>query len=128
MLCDICKKNTAVVFVNKLENGHAVQQHLCLPCAKKLGFNLRTLLGAGNNLSDEQLEELANHMTNMMENFDPSTFDPSQLEGMLPPEMMEMLTGATPDGDSSDEPDEILDMSADPVAEASELIAAFLRN
>ncbi len=109
MVCDICKKNIAVVFVNKLENGRPTRQALCLKCAQKQGFSLKNLLG-NQNLDEEQLQEIADRMNDMMENFDPQA-----MQDMMPPEMMEMLTGATPDGDSSDEPDEILDMSADSV-------------
>ncbi len=111
MLCDICKKNVAVVFVNKLENGRPVQQSLCLTCAQKQGFSLKNLLG-NNKLTEEQLEEMARHMTEMMENIDPQQMQ-EMMQGMLPPEMMDMMTGATPDGDSTEDPDEILDMSAD---------------
>ncbi len=109
MVCDICKKNVAVVFVNKLENGRPTQQALCLTCAQKQGFSLKNLLGK-TDLSEEQLEEMAKHMTEMLENVDPQQMQ-DMMQGMLPPEMMEMMTGATPDGDSSEDPDEILDMS-----------------
>lgn len=113
MVCDICKKNVAVVFLNKLENGRNVQQALCLSCAQKMGFSLKQLLGGGpGGMSDKDMENISQQMADMMENMDPSA-----LEGMLPPGMMEMLTGAMPDGDGDPdddgEPDAILDLSPD---------------
>ena len=39
MLFQLCNKNTAVVFVNKYENGQTKQVAMCLPCAKKNGLD-----------------------------------------------------------------------------------------
>lgn len=97
MLCDVCKKNVAVVFVNKLENGKNTQQALCLSCASKQGFSLKQLMG-NNGMSDKDMENLGKQMSEMMEGMDPEA-----LENMMPPGMMEMLTGAMPDGDQDTE-------------------------
>ena len=37
-ICARCKKNMAVVFITKLENGKSVNEGLCLKCAKELGI------------------------------------------------------------------------------------------
>ena len=37
MLCDVCKKQEAVVHITKIENGQRTDMHLCAECAKKLG-------------------------------------------------------------------------------------------
>ena len=111
MVCDVCKKNIAVLFVNKLENGRSVRQALCFDCARKRGFDLKNLLG-GSKLTEEQIEEMTKRMSEMIDRADPEHLD-ELMDEMLPPEMMDMMTGATPDGDSSEDPDEILDMSAD---------------
>ena len=37
-ICSRCKKNVAVVFITKIENGHTVNEGLCLKCAKELGI------------------------------------------------------------------------------------------
>ena len=37
-LCTRCKKNLAVVFVTRLENGEARNEGLCLKCARSLGI------------------------------------------------------------------------------------------
>ena len=38
-LCSVCKKNTAVVFVNKIIDGKPNLEGLCLTCAKDRGIN-----------------------------------------------------------------------------------------
>ena len=40
MLCSECKKNTAVIFVNKIENGVSSMEGLCKDCAKKRGLEV----------------------------------------------------------------------------------------
>ena len=37
-LCSRCKKNYAVIFITKIENGETKNEGLCLKCAKELGI------------------------------------------------------------------------------------------
>ena len=37
-ICSRCKKNPAVVFVTKIENGESKNEGLCLQCARELGI------------------------------------------------------------------------------------------
>ena len=37
-LCSRCKKNLAVIFITKVENGQTTNEGLCLKCAKELGI------------------------------------------------------------------------------------------
>ena len=37
-LCSRCHKNVAVVFIQKMENGVAKTEGLCLKCAKEIGI------------------------------------------------------------------------------------------
>ena len=37
-LCTRCKKNVAVIFITKIENGVSTNEGLCLKCAKDLGI------------------------------------------------------------------------------------------
>ena len=37
-LCTRCKKNVAVIFITKIENGASTTEGLCLKCAKDLGI------------------------------------------------------------------------------------------
>ena len=33
-ICSKCKKNVAVIFITRIENGKAVNEGLCIKCAK----------------------------------------------------------------------------------------------
>ena len=60
MLCSRCKKNVAVMFISRMENGKAVNESLCMPCAKELGVgNLDALMG---NINPEMMANLENQM------------------------------------------------------------------
>ena len=37
-ICSRCKKNVAVVYITRLENGSTQNEGLCLKCAKELGI------------------------------------------------------------------------------------------
>lgn len=37
MLCDVCEKREAVVYITKIENGRRTEIHLCAHCARKEG-------------------------------------------------------------------------------------------
>ena len=57
-LCAVCKKNTAVVFVNKLVDGKPVLEGLCLACAKKRGINPLASMMKQYGASEEDIENL----------------------------------------------------------------------
>ncbi len=64
MLCSDCKKNNAVVFVNKKgEDGKNTLEGYCYDCAKKRGINPIDSLMKQANLSEEDL----NNMTEQFE-------------------------------------------------------------
>ena len=55
-LCTRCKKNVAVVFISKLEDGNTVNEGLCLKCAKELGLPQVNDMMRRMGISDEELE------------------------------------------------------------------------
>ena len=57
-ICARCKKNMAVVFITKLENGNTVNEGLCLKCAKELGIKPVTDLLDKFGLKDSDLDGL----------------------------------------------------------------------
>ena len=50
MLCSECNKNTAVLFINKVENGKTSLEGLCYDCAKKKGINPLDVLSKQNDI------------------------------------------------------------------------------
>ena len=57
-ICARCKKNMAVVFITKMENGKTVNEGLCLKCAKELGIKPVNDLLEKFGLKDEDLDGL----------------------------------------------------------------------
>lgn len=39
-ICSRCKKNLAMIFVTKVENGEQKSEGLCLKCAQELGIKV----------------------------------------------------------------------------------------
>ena len=66
MLCSRCNKNTAVVFVNRLdENKQQQMEGLCYNCAKELGINPLEALAKQANLSQTDLEDMTSQFETM---------------------------------------------------------------
>ena len=61
-ICSRCKKNIAVLFVTKIENGVTTQEGLCLKCAKELGLKPVEDIIARMGLSDDEIENINNDM------------------------------------------------------------------
>ena len=86
MLCSICKKNTAVIFINKRdENGKADVEGLCYECAKKKGINPIDAMAKQANLSDKDIKDLSNKLDKMFQNLSVnlSEIDEEQLANMM---------------------------------------------
>ena len=55
-LCSRCKKNVAVIFITKIENGQSVNEGLCLKCAKGLGIKEATVHPKATENIDEIID------------------------------------------------------------------------
>ncbi len=65
-LCSRCKKNVAVIFITKIENGQSTNEGLCLKCAKDLGIKQVDDIVRQMGISDEDLENMTTEMSSMM--------------------------------------------------------------
>ena len=69
MLCSVCKKNMAVVFINSLDKegkSTGKVKGLCLECAKKQGIDpLSNIVKEISNMSEEEMEEMSNQFSDM---------------------------------------------------------------
>lgn len=101
MLCQICHKNTAVIYVNRLENGQNKQIAMCLSCAQKHGFSLKTMMEQ-NGLKPEDMENIGEQMNSLMENLSEDG-NMEALEKMFPPEMLNMMMGAAHPGEDAED-------------------------
>ncbi len=90
MLCSVCKKNMAVVFINNLDKEGKPTgkvKGLCLECAKKQGIDpLSNIVKEISNMSDEEMEEMSNQFSEMFNN----------MGGMEPIDMEENLNNDDP--------------------------------
>ena len=64
-LCTKCKKNIAVVFITKVENGVAMNEGFCLRCARSLGIPQIDAAVKQMGFSEEDLDNLSDEMSNM---------------------------------------------------------------
>ncbi|MBQ6835939.1 MAG: ATP-dependent Clp protease ATP-binding subunit, partial [Clostridia bacterium] len=86
-LCSRCKKNLAVVFITKLENGVTTNEGLCLKCAKELGISPINDMMKKMGITEADLENLEDIAANM------------------PPEAMGFLEGMFGNNQDSDDDD-----------------------
>jgi len=64
-LCEICKKNIAMILTSKIENGKTETIALCIECAKKKGIPVMDQLMQQAGISSEDIENLNEQMGNM---------------------------------------------------------------
>ena len=66
MLCSDCKKNTAVIFVNKQDkDGQMKTEGYCYDCAKKRGINPLNAFSNTSNLSESDINNMTEQLNSM---------------------------------------------------------------
>lgn len=85
MLCSICKKNTAVIFVNQQNSsGETETIGYCYECAKKKGINpLNTFSNNNSNLSNEDINNMTNQLNEMFKDLSSNL----SLQGLNPDDL-----------------------------------------
>ena len=64
-MCAKCKKNVAVVFITKVENGVTMNEGYCLKCARSLGIPQIDQAVKQMGISEEDLDLLSDEMSSM---------------------------------------------------------------
>ncbi len=64
-MCSKCKKNVAVVFITKMENGATMNEGYCLKCARSLGIPQIDQAVKQMGISEEDLDLLSDEMSSM---------------------------------------------------------------
>lgn len=72
-ICARCKKNAAVIFITKIENGESTNEGLCLKCAKELNIKPVEEIIKKMGLTDEDLDSLTDEMMEAMGGVDSLT-------------------------------------------------------
>jgi len=84
-LCSKCNKRPAVVFISDANNPQNKPNGLCILCAKEAGIKPIDDMLKSMNISDENIEEIAEHMNEMM-----GGMSSEELMSMASEEMAEM--------------------------------------
>ncbi len=66
MLCSVCNKNVAVIFVNKVVDGKMDSIGMCIPCAKEQGIAPIDQIMQQSGLMPEDFENLNSQLTEIM--------------------------------------------------------------
>ena len=64
-MCIKCKKNVAVVFISKIENGNTLNEGYCLKCARSLGLPQIDQVVRQMGISEDDLDMLSDEMSSM---------------------------------------------------------------
>ncbi len=85
MLCVRCKKNMAVVFINKIDpDGKQVNEGYCLSCAKELNIGAVSDMIKNLGISPEEFDNMNSESMRMMQDMSESgEFDPSMFGEMF---------------------------------------------
>ena len=69
-LCTKCKKNVAVIFITRIENGASLNEGYCLKCARSLGIPQIDQAVRQMGISEEDLDMLSDEMGNFFGQMD----------------------------------------------------------
>jgi len=69
-MCTKCKKNIAVLFITKIENGVTMNEGYCIKCARGLGIPQIDQAVKQMGFSDEDLDTLSDEMSNIFGQLD----------------------------------------------------------
>ncbi len=121
MLCSRCKKRQAVVFLSSSFGDSEKSEGLCMTCARELKIPQVDALIKQLGMSEDQIEEMENHVAEMAENGelpfpglfgnmeDDDDFDDEDDEEQLA--LNESKDGKIPDADEDDEDEQSQPMS-----------------
>ena len=96
MLCTRCKKRTAVVFITAIQGEENHNEGLCLVCAKQLGIPQVKEYMDQMGMTDQDVEEISDELTDITENDDGGFFKNGGTAGF--PNFLQNLMGGLPKG------------------------------
>ena len=83
-LCAKCKKNVAVVFITRVENGVTMNEGYCLKCAHSLGIPQIDEAVKQMGMSYEDLEAFTEEMTSVFQDNRPEDDEDGEVESRTP--------------------------------------------
>ncbi|MBR4971663.1 MAG: ATP-dependent Clp protease ATP-binding subunit, partial [Oscillospiraceae bacterium] len=96
-LCTKCKKNIAVVFVTRMENGNTMNEGYCLKCARSLGIPQIDQAVKQMGFSEEDLDTLSDEMNSMFGQIDQGDHDEDDMDSQTATfPLLNQLFGSNP--------------------------------
>ncbi len=97
-LCTKCKKNIAVVFITKMENGVTMNEGYCLKCARSLGIPQIEEAVKQMGFSEEDLDSLSDEMSSMFGQIDQGDGEDDDMDSRTAtfPMLNQLFGGAGP--------------------------------
>lgn len=99
MICSKCKKRPAVLFVQRMENGKAVNEGLCWVCAKEAGLPQISDIMNQMGITEDEMEAMSQQL---MEFADGDSFEPGGADTM--PNFLQNLFGSEKPTVSKEQP------------------------
>ena len=104
-MCTKCKKNIAVLFITKVENGVTMNEGYCLKCARSLGIPQIDQAVAQMGFSEEDLDTLTDEMSNMFGQIDAGDHDEDDMDSQTATfPLLNQLFGSAPNLPSQQPP------------------------
>ena len=96
--CCKCKKNVAVIFITKVENGVTLNEGYCMKCARSLGIPQIDQAVKQMGLSDEDLDMITDEMSSMFGQRDTSEGEEDEADSQTAtfPLMSQLFGGNLP--------------------------------
>ena len=96
-MCCKCKKNVAVIFITKVENGVTLNEGYCIKCARTLGIPQIDQAVKQMGISDEDLDMISDEMSSMFGQKDDSEGDSDEVDSRTATfPLMNQLFGGMP--------------------------------
>ena len=105
-MCTKCKKNIAVVFITKIENGNTLNEGYCLKCARSLGIPQIDAAVKQMGISEDDLELLSDEMSSIFGQKDESDDEEPESRTATFPLLNQLFGGANLPSNAPKEPKE----------------------
>ncbi len=113
-MCTKCKKNIAVVFITKIENGTTLNEGYCLRCARSLGIPQIDSAVKQMGISEEDLDTLTEEMSSMFGQMEQPDGEDDEVESQTAtfPLLNQMFGSGQLPGRKQEQPDHEADEEA----------------
>lgn len=105
MLCSRCHKNMAVVFVTRMEKGNAINEGLCLQCAKELGIKPVSDILQKMGIDENDLDAMNDEMSGLLGGQIPSADGLENVDSTAPSIDLKSIFGGKSSEDEKKSPE-----------------------